>query len=103
MIEPIKPDDVVQAKKASFPSQVIEAFNEMIVANWNNRSSTVKQCDVANLIASKMGLETTDSIYANHWLDVEDVYQKAGWKVVYDKPAYCETYEATFTFSRSRP
>lgn len=39
-------------------------------------------------------------VYGKQYLDVEDIYRKEGWKVVYDKPAYCETYEPTFTFSK---
>ena len=39
-------------------------------------------------------------IYDKNWLDVEDVYESAGWKVEYDKPGYNENYEPTFTFSR---
>jgi hypothetical protein len=31
-------------------------------------------------------------------LDIEDTYREAGWKVEYDKPAYCENYPANFTF-----
>jgi hypothetical protein len=33
-------------------------------------------------------------------MDVEDVYQKAGWEVEFDKPGYNEDYEANFKFSK---
>jgi hypothetical protein len=33
-------------------------------------------------------------------MDFEPFYEKAGWKVVYDKPGYCESYAANFTFTR---
>jgi hypothetical protein len=39
-------------------------------------------------------------VFDNQWLDIEDIYREAGWKVSYDKPAYNETYKAYFTFSR---
>jgi hypothetical protein len=37
-------------------------------------------------------------IFEKGLLDVETVYERAGWKVTYDKPAYNETYPATFRF-----
>ncbi len=43
---------------------------------------------------------TSTTVCDNHWLDVEDVYREAGWVVEYDKPGYCESYEATFTFKK---
>lgn len=38
----------------------------------------------------------------NSWVDFEDLYRKQGWKVVYDKPAYCETYKAYFVLSKKK-
>jgi hypothetical protein len=32
-------------------------------------------------------------------LDIEPIYREAGWIVEYDKPAYCENYDANFTFT----
>ena len=55
------------------------------------------QDDVAKLIVQK-GLKRQD-IFDNHWLDVEDLYRKNGWKVDYDKPGYNESYNAYFVFS----
>ncbi len=37
-------------------------------------------------------------VFDNSFLDVEDVYRKAGWKVRYDKPGYNEDYEPYFEF-----
>ena len=34
----------------------------------------------------------------NKYLDFEDEYRTIGWKVTYNKPAYCETYEPYFIF-----
>ena len=41
-----------------------------------------------------------EKVFKNKWLDVEEVYRKAGWKVEYDKPGYCEDYEAYFVFEK---
>lgn len=96
----IKPGEVVEAKKAALPPEVLDAFNELIAKYWTGHSATVKQPEVARLIASKLGLENTSPVYDNHWLDVEDVYRKEGWKVKYDKPGYNESYDAYFEFSK---
>lgn len=63
-----------------------------------------KQDDVVNLICQKMGYDeykaAVNKVYEEHWLDVEDCYRAIGWAVNYDKPAYNETYPATFEFSK---
>lgn len=103
-VKSITPDEVVEKKQEQLPDFVVEAFNEMIAKNWNGRSASFKQDDVVNLICQKMGYEeyraAVNKIYAEHWLDVEDVYRSAGWVVKYDKPAYNESYPATFEFSK---
>ena len=42
---------------------------------------------------------SADKICEEGWLDVEDVYRKAGWEVIYDAPGYNESfYEPSFEF-----
>ena len=94
---PITPSEAKSAKVASIPDAVFEAFNELIAENLSNGSATVKQCDVVKLIVAKMGVSSSQ-IWGKRWLDVESAYEKAGWKVKYDKPAYNETFEAYFVF-----
>lgn len=96
-VAPIKPGEVAKQKQESFPSQVLEAFNQLITEKFNNTYAIVKQDDVVALMV-KNGLNQRE-IYDKGWLNVEDIYRKAGWKVEYDKPAYNESYPATFTFS----
>jgi len=97
-VRPIKPSEVAKGKKAVFPDEVLEAFNELITKNFWGGSATIKQEDVVRLMVKK-GL-TPKAIDENHWLDVEEVYEDAGWDVEYDKPGYNESYAATFKFSR---
>lgn len=97
MTKPITPDETESGKH--IPPIVIEAFNELI----REGGGRVLQKDAVALILVKAaGAVTLEEIFKNGWLDVEGAYRKAGWKVVYDKPAYCETYEANFTFTRKR-
>jgi len=98
---PIMPNEVVAKKKDLFPSEAFEAFNELITEHFTSGSAIIKQKDVVALMVQK-GLDK-DEIFKNGWLDVKTAYRAAGWKVVYDKPAYNETYDefydATFTFT----
>lgn len=100
-VKPIRPNEAIGKKLESMPDAVIEAFNELISEHFDNGEARFKKNEVVTRIVSK-GVEKK-AIFANHWLDVEEIYEKAGWDVEYDKPGYNETYEAEFIFSqRSR-
>lgn len=110
-VRPITPEDVAKLKQQITPDFVLEAFNEMIAQKWDGREAVVHQDDVVKLIRAKMAnnaavldpeVRHENKIYDNNWLDVEPIYRAAGWAVEYDKPAYCETYRAFFTFKRKR-
>lgn len=98
MTGPITPDDVPKEKAARFPKEVFEAFNSEIIRNFNGGSATVKQPDVVDLL-ELAGISQTE-IFANGYLNIEDVYREVGWKVTYDKPGYNESYPPTFCFKR---
>ena len=107
-IRPIKPSEVVNQKIKDMPDFVIKAFNELIAFHWNGTYSRVtleeaREKLVTSTIASKkygdeINMDTRKLITT--WLDIEDIYRKEGWKVVYDSPGYNETYDATYTFSK---
>src|SRR6185369_4399412 len=97
---PIRPEDVVAQKAAQLPEEVFEVFNELIARGWSGSYAVVQQDEVVRRLVER-GFDR-GRVFAEHLLDVEDTYRAAGWKVEYDKPAYNETYPATFTFSRKR-
>lgn len=104
MIKPITPQEVDQKKSESIPDFVYEAFNELIVENWNGSRSLVIQDDVVDRIIENVA-ERGCKVSRNHifdecWLNIEDAYRKVGWDVKYDKAAYCESHKAFFTFSK---
>lgn len=96
-MKPITPKEVVKKKKEQIPPEVLEAFDELIAENWNGHCSTFSQKDVSALIRAKLKGD-----FPIKYLDVEDIYRKAGWKVDYDKPGYNESYDASFEFSKRR-
>ncbi len=99
--KPITPDDVVLKKIETIPDYVIEGFNKAIAEKWNGRSSTVLQKDVLKIIYGLMPEGTSKhDLFRRGWTDVEPIFQAAGWIVSYDKPAYNESYDAYFVFSK---
>lgn len=96
-VRPIRPSELAKRKKAVLPNAVLEAFNELIAQHFSGGSATIKQDDVVTLMVKK-GLKRKE-VFERHWLDIEEVYRAEGWNVEYDKPAYNESYPATFTFS----
>ncbi len=96
MTKPITPSEV--ASGTHIPDEVIAAFNELIAEGSGN----VKQGAVVTRIMAKMPDVTRSQIFERGWLDIEGAFRKAGWKVEYDKPGYCESYEAYWTFRAAR-
>lgn len=99
-IQPITPQEVTDKKIELIPDVVIEVFNELITKNYCGKIATVQQDEVIDLICSKNPAYTREQIFENHWLDVEDIYRKIGWSVLYDKPGWNETYEPYFVFKK---
>lgn len=98
MSRPIRPEEVVCT---GIPDNVIEVFNELIQENMKGKQAVILQEEVIERILSRYYEEpriARETIYANDWLDVEDLYRDAGWQVVYDKPSPYDSYPATFTF-----
>lgn len=113
-VKPITPDELVSAHQRRIPDFVIEAFNAAISANWRGKFAVVLQNDVLNAIVDHMLVsageeisreseayyEARAKVLSEHWLDVEPIFEAAGWHVEYDKPSYYETYVASFTFRK---
>jgi len=95
-VAPIKPADVVEKKSVVIPDVVMDTFNDLIARNFADGEARFEQEEVVKALVAKG--HTREEIFANHWLDVEDIYRKAGWNVEYDKPGAQEAYRASFTF-----
>jgi hypothetical protein len=103
MSKPISPDEISDLQKEIFPAEVFDAFNELIAENFSNGYANVEQDTVVNRIIEKgAGNITKHEIFHRGWLNVEEVYRKAGWEVDYDKPGYNETYPASFEFKSKK-
>ena len=102
MAKIISPDEAIQQAQRCIPDDVFEAINELIAEKLDtiSKQSTVKQDDVIERVCIKMGIQREQ--FDLRWLNVEDLYRNMGWIVMYDSPAYNETYNAFFKFSIPR-
>ena len=100
-MKPITPEEAKRLKTSQIPSEVFEVVNQLIVENYKDQGyAIIKQKEIVSRL-EKCGIDSTD-IYARGWLDFEDAYRASGWKVDYDKPAYNESYDATFRFDKKK-
>lgn len=110
IVLPITPDDAYERKIESIDPEMIQAVNELIIANMDTyKTATIKQ---GELIEKYFSLKNIDGdnkkskekiLHKRHQLDFEDIYKKAGWDVGYHKSDYTENwYEPYFTFKKRR-
>lgn len=101
-VTPIRPDQIGEHKAKIFPDFVLKAFNDLLAEKYSHGSAKIVQKDAVQRILQygNMLPEEKSVIYNNGWLNVEEIYRDAGWKVKYDKPGYCESYDAFFEFSK---
>lgn len=95
-IVPIIPDEVVHVKQQIIPDGVFQAFNELIAAGWNGTQSVVLQREAI----AKIGDALNKPDFPIGYLDIEDIYRAAGWRVEYYTPGYNEDYSAKFIFKK---
>ncbi len=100
-VKPITPDEVASHKALVIPEAVMKVWNDLIAKNWTGRKSQVMQDEAVKAIMSATDVKRNE-VFDNRWLDIEPIYRQAGWHVEYDKPAYNESYEASFTFTRGK-
>jgi hypothetical protein len=94
----ISPEDIDTNMESIIPKYVTDAVNTLIKKNYRGSSFTIKQKEIVAEIQKKKSV-TSQFLFENNYLDFEDIYRNRGWDVEYDKPAYCETYDAYFKFT----
>lgn len=99
---PITPAEVVGLKRSSIPAAVFDGFNAMIASSWDGREATFSMKDAEEAILALDKSLKSDQLYDNGWMDVEPIYRREGWSVEFEKPGYCESGEAMFTFKKRR-
>ena len=97
---PISPSEVAEKKSANTPKWVFDVWDKLIVEKYQNGRAYVLQKDAKAALLDHPECPDGVDIFRTGWLDIEPAYREAGWKVEYDKPAYYEDYEASFTFTK---
>ena len=67
----------------------------------------IYQKDIIEVAKSKMypatdNIDSGSGYFDYNWLNIEKIYEDAGWAVKYDKPAYNESYDAYFIFREKK-
>lgn len=99
MVQAISPADIAIQKAEGFPDFVLDEWNKMIAHKFTAGRARVGQDEMVAALLPHTQHGNRQEVFDNGWLNVEEIYRKQGWQVVYDKPGYNETYEASFTFS----
>lgn len=95
MSGPISPKQA--ASRPAIPTFVFEAVNSFLTGG----AVTFTMNALINRMVFPPEFERHD-LFARNWLDFEPAYRAKGWRVEFDKPGYCETYEANWTFTPKR-
>lgn len=101
---PITPEEAINDRINHIHPDIINVTNELIAAKISSINSSVRilQKEIIEGFMIKNPDFERKKLTEDHHLDIEGIYRKYGWKVVYDKPAYNETYEASFTFTKNK-
>lgn len=98
-VEPIRPDEVLDLQQKLLPDEVIKAWNLLIAENFRGSTAVIYQDDAITRLEVHMDC-SRDTVFKKGYLEIEDIYRKAGWTVKYDKPGYNENYKAFFRFTK---
>ena len=101
-IKPISPKEVEQTIGKNIPDTVIVAVNNLLRKTYKNGCAHFTQIELIKEIRSLDCKLTSAILFKNDWLDIEPVFEREGWIVDYDNPGFNETYEASFTFTKSK-
>lgn len=100
MTKPITPREALKSTATQIPEVIFDVFNEFLSDRARaGKSIRIGQDEVeAALVAKGWSKEEVSEAFERGWLDVEPQYEKAGWSVAFDKRAYNEDGEDSWTF-----
>lgn len=94
-VKPISPSKV----KTSIPDVVVEIFNDLIEEFWQNNQSKVPQSRAVSDIAFALEIPK-QNVFNKGYLNIEELYRKAGWVVIYSSPDWGESGDSYFIFKK---
>lgn len=101
-IEPITFDEVAHINEPVH-EEIIDTVNQLIKQNFNYvlKESTVKIKDIFSNLKEKNFHYSATEILERGWLDIERLYENAGWYVRYYSPSHNDVFEPYFYFSQN--
>lgn len=97
MVKPFTPEDAKAEQQNQLPEQVISAVNSFLASRAGSTTIRIMQTEMVEKLEESGFNRAT--IFGNYLLDFEEAYRANGWKVIYDKPGYNETYDAFWDFT----
>ena len=98
---PLSPAEVLESKVID--PRIFEVVNTILLQRFTKGSTvTILKSEIENKLRTEYENINIHELYQNKQFDFEDEYRNKGWKVEYDQPAYCETYEASYKFSAKK-
>lgn len=108
-IKPFSPDEAKANKVHTLPVQLIQAINELLSEKYTDGGTiriTLKDLKArCRRVFGQDGMSSNAdpiSSWPDSVWDFEPVYRQQGWSVMYDKPAYNESYDGFYAFKRKR-
>ena len=102
-MKPITPQECSAQQGSDIPEFVIEAVNNLLKKRYRARRASFTQDEVIAEIQRLSPNTERQEIFDKNWLDFEPLYRRSGWEVEFDKPGYCEQYDANWKFKKTEP
>ena len=78
--KPMTPKEAIELKRQTTPKVVFDAFNQLLAQGKRGDSKIIFSDREVVALLIKKGISPQE-IYNNGWLNIEDLYEEAGWKV----------------------
>lgn len=103
-VKPIRPDEIESNMEDIIPDFVFESVNELLKEVYRGTGYvTIKTTAIVEkILANPRCNVSKDTLFTKHYLDIEKVYGKYGWKVTFDKPAFDESYDSFYKFEAKK-
>lgn len=100
MVAPITPKEMIEREGCHIPSFVIEAFNDLIQKRFSKSKARFTWSEIKEEVAKRLPADVTlQQAMSNNWFDVEPVFRRSGWNVVYDHQSYGDSQESHYVFT----
>lgn len=98
-MKPLAPWDINGMMGEIIPDVIIESVNNLLKKKYRGRAVKLTQDEIIKEIQRLDINIKREKIFEESWMDFEILFEKNGWKVIYDKPGFNESYPANYTFT----